>query len=81
MHSLVPADAATPPRRKRKSADRPAPLPAALTYTLPDAERISGLSKATLYRHRNAGRLRMVTVGGRTLVCGASLRKLLGAAP
>lgn len=59
---------------------RPDPSPVAISYTLPDAERISGLSKATLYRHAAAGRLRLVRVGRRTLACGDSLRALVGAA-
>jgi hypothetical protein len=67
------------PNRKRRPDERPAPLPAALTYTLHDAARISGLSRATLYRHAAVGRLRLVRVGGRTLADGASLRALLGA--
>jgi excisionase family DNA binding protein len=54
--------------------------PAALTHTLNDAARITGLSRATLYRHAATGRLRLVKVGGRTLVCAASLRALVGAA-
>ena len=67
-------------RRKLRPDERPAPLAAALTYTLADAARISGLSRATLYRHEKAGRLRLVKVGGRTLVSGGSLRRLLGEA-
>lgn len=67
------------PRGKRKPAERPAPLPNALSYDLHDAARISGLSRATLYRHAAAARLRLVKVGGRTLVCAASLRALVGA--
>lgn len=66
-------------RRKRRPDERPAPLVSALTYDLHDAARISGLSRATLYRHHAASRLRFVKVGGRTLVDAASLRKLLGA--
>ncbi len=51
----------------------------ALTHTLNDAARITGLSRSTLYRHASGGRLRLVKVGGRTLVCAASLRALVGA--
>ena len=49
-----------------------------LTYTLNDATKVSGLSRSTLYRHARAGRLRLVKVGGRTLVDADSLRALLG---
>ena len=68
----IPADAREP------SAARPAPAP--LTYTVPVASVVSGLSKSTLYRHHRAGRLHMPRVGGRRLVCAASLRALIGAA-
>lgn len=53
--------------------------PAVLSYTLTEAARITGLSIATLRRHAKASRLRFFKVGGRTLVCAASLRALLGA--
>ncbi|MDI3309537.1 MAG: helix-turn-helix domain-containing protein [Acetobacteraceae bacterium] len=42
-----------------------------------DASAACGLSRSTLYRHAAAGRLRLVRVGGRTLVDAASLRALL----
>jgi hypothetical protein len=48
-----------------------------LSYTLPDAATVTGLSTATLRRHAAAERLRLFKVGGRTLVCAASLRALL----
>jgi excisionase family DNA binding protein len=51
-----------------------------LAYTLNSAAAASGLSRSTLYRHAAAGRLRLVKVGGRTLVDAASLRSLVGAA-
>ena len=53
--------------------------PAPLTYTLNAAATASGLSRSTLYRHATAGRLRLVKVGGRTLVNAASLHALVGA--
>jgi hypothetical protein len=59
---------------------KPEPCRSALTYTLPDAARISGLSQATLRRHAKAGRLRLLRLGGRTLLCGDSLRRALGIA-
>lgn len=59
-----------------RSAARLAPL----THTISDAAHITGLSRSTLYRHAAAGRLRLVKVGGRTLVDAASLRALVGAA-
>jgi hypothetical protein len=56
---------------------RQAPCPDALTFTLADAARMSGLSQATLRRRACEGALRLVRVGGRTLVDGASLRRML----
>ncbi len=41
------------------------------------AAQLTGLSRSTLYRHAAAGRLRMVKVGGRTLVDAGSLRALV----
>jgi len=66
---------------KRRPEERPAPLANAFTYTLTDAERISGLSQPTLRRRAAEGRLQLVHVGGRTLVNGDSLRTLLGITP
>ncbi len=54
------------------------PLRDAITYTLHDAVLLSSLSEATLRRHAKDGSLRLVRVGSRTLVCGDSLRRLLG---
>jgi excisionase family DNA binding protein len=53
---------------------------APLTHTLNAAVQLTGLSRSTLYRHAAAGRLRLVKVGGRTLVDATSLRALVGAA-
>ena len=47
-------------------------------YTLNAATAACGLSRSTLYRHAEAGRLRLLKVGGRTLVDAASLRALIG---
>jgi excisionase family DNA binding protein len=67
------------PAVRRSIAPRRSQTPAPLSYTLDDAAAVSGLSRSTLYRHGAAGRLRLVKVGGRTLVCAASLRALLKA--
>ena len=61
------------------AGDHPQPVGAdPITYGLKDSADASGLSISTLYRHAKAGRLRLVRVGGRTLVVAASLRALLG---
>ena len=56
--------------------DRAAPL----THTLNAAAQLTGLSRSTLYRHAAAGALRLVKVGGRTLVDADSLRALVSVA-
>jgi excisionase family DNA binding protein len=63
--------AEAPARKAGRSAATP------LAYTLNDASATCGLSRSTLYRHAAAGRLRLVRVGGRTLVDAASLRALI----
>jgi len=45
--------------------------------TLSNAAAISGLSITTLRRHAANGNLRLIKLGGRTLVESASLRRLL----
>lgn len=65
--------------RKLRPEERPAPLREAITYTLQDAARLSGLSVPTLRRRAAAGELRLLRSGGRRLADGASLRRMLGA--
>jgi len=67
-------------QKRRRSSARRAPLPDALAFTLRDAAALCGLSPSTLRRRAREGRLRLFRVGGRTLVDGASLRRLLGIA-
>jgi hypothetical protein len=62
----------------RSRRGKPPPFRDALTFTLPDASTLSGLSVATLRRRAADGALRLVRVGSRTLVHGDSLRALLG---
>jgi hypothetical protein len=54
--------------------------PNAFSYTLTDAVAMSGLSIPTLRRREKDGALVFTRVGGRTLVNGDSLRRLVGAA-
>ena len=63
----------------RKSSPNAPPPRDALTFTLPGASALSGLSVATLRRRAKEGKLRFVRVGCRTLVAGDSLRRMLGA--
>lgn len=69
------------PRRKRRPDERPPPLASALSFTLQDAARLSGLSPASLRRRAREGELRLFRCGGRTLVDAAALRRLLGVGP
>jgi hypothetical protein len=62
--------------RKRRNLRR-APCLEALTYTLADASRLSGLSQATLRRRAAEGSLRLLKIGRRRLVDAESLRRML----
>lgn len=53
------------------------PLPR-LVYTIKEACRVSTLGRATIYNHINLGHLKVVRVGGRTLVQADSLHALIG---
>ena len=77
-----PTPAATPAAQPRKRSDaarerRGAPLPDALTYCIDDAARITGLGRTTIFDLMAKEKLRRIKIGGRTLVCGDSLRALL----
>lgn len=48
-----------------------------LVYTIREACQVSTLGRATIYNHINANRLRVVRVGGRTLIPADSLHELL----
>jgi excisionase family DNA binding protein len=49
----------------------------AIAFRIDDACRLSGLGRTTLYGLVRAGRLRLLRVGGRSLIDGDSLRSLL----
>lgn len=52
------------------------PLPR-LVYTIKEACTVSTFARQTIYNHINSGRLRVVRIGGRTLVPAESLHSLL----
>jgi hypothetical protein len=52
--------------------------PEPLAFDLRTAARLSGLSTATLRRRSDKGALRTFRIGGKRMVCAASLRALLG---
>lgn len=53
------------------------PPNAPLAYRMPDAVRVSGVSKSKLYALAAEGKLRLSRVGGRTLVPHAELQRLI----
>ena len=59
--------------------DAPPPLASALSYTLQQAARLCGLSTITLRRRGAEGKLRLFRYGGRCMVDGDSLRRMVGA--
>jgi len=54
--------------------------PEPLAYDLRTAAKMCGLSPATLRRRSKEGTLRTFRLGGKRMVCAASLRALLGIA-
>lgn len=52
--------------------------PAKLAYSIKEACQVSSLGRSTLYTHIATGRLRVVRVGGRTLIPADALRALVG---
>lgn len=58
-------------------ARRPEPFPDALAFTILDGCRVAGISRATVYRLFDEGKLRRVKVRNRSLIDGDSLRALI----
>lgn len=52
-----------------------------LTVTIPEAARLSGLSRSELYRQLGAGRIRACKSGSRTLIIWASLQDHINSLP
>lgn len=51
--------------------------PPKIAYSIREACQASSLGRTTLYGHIQAGRLRAVRVGGRTIIPAESLRALI----
>jgi hypothetical protein len=70
---------ATNRKARRAAACRhgPPPYPDALAYTVGHACRMAGFGRTLLYKLAKEGKLRLLKVAGRTLVCGDSLRALI----
>jgi excisionase family DNA binding protein len=71
--------------RDRKSEHRPAatrssrtaPQPDALAFRIDEVAQMGGPGRTKVYELAAQGKLRLIRVGGRTLVVGDSLRTLL----
>ena len=79
--SNEPAPECAANRKARRAAaarreGRP-PLPDAFAYTVPDACRMGGFGRTLLYKLAKEGKLRLLLVANRRLVCGDSLRALI----
>ncbi|MCQ4161274.1 helix-turn-helix domain-containing protein [Roseomonas sp. GC11] len=74
----IPPGKSRAPRHTPSAPEPTKPANKPLTYTIAGACQVTGLSRATLYRHAAAGRLELVKVGGRRLVPAQNLRLLLG---
>jgi hypothetical protein len=59
---------------------RPAPSPNAFAFTIEDAQAMGGPGRTKIYDLAKRGELKLIDVGGRTMVDGDSLRSLLGVA-
>ncbi len=65
----------TPDHHKPNTGAQP------LAVTIPEAVRLSGLSRSELYRQMGAGRIRARKSGSRTLIIWASLQAHIEALP
>lgn len=46
-------------------------------YPIPEVEQKTSLSRASIYRHARAGKIKLIKVGGRTLVPEAEIARLI----
>lgn len=46
-------------------------------YPIPEVEQKTSLSRASIYRHARAGKIKLIKVGGRTLVPEAEIARLV----
>jgi hypothetical protein len=65
------------PNRKQRRRVRAMPSPDAFAYANDDAQAMTGLGRTTLWKLRKEGRLKTITVNGKELIEGASLRQLM----
>ncbi len=82
LEEMPGGDAAGGNRQARRVEAHPCrrgdlPPADAIAFRIDDACRLSGLGRTTVYGLVRAGRLRLIRVGGRSLIDGDSLRRLL----
>jgi hypothetical protein len=65
-------------RALKRKRERPLPSPRAFAYTLEDAQMMGLPGRTTIWKMRKAGTLEEVVVGGRILLTGDSVRRVLG---
>jgi hypothetical protein len=63
---------------KKRQRRRPPPAANAFTYTVEDGQAMGLPGRTTIYKMINDGRLKTVDVGGRTMLTGDSVRRVLG---
>ena len=63
-------------RRSRKLNATISNIEAPRAYRIPDACRALGIGRSSLYKLASTGRLRLVRIGGRTVVPGAEIARL-----
>ena len=61
----------------RKRTTPPPQLSTAISYTIPDACAVTGIGTTKLYELINAGQIRLVKVGRRSLIPASDLRNLV----
>ena len=82
-HEVARGDAASGNRAERRARasrrkrDREAPPANAFAYRVDDACAMGGFGRTTAYGLVKRGKLKLLRVGGRSLICGDSLRALL----
>lgn len=75
--SPVATASARSPRKRRVRTLAPPPPATALAFTVQDTIAVARIGRTTIYKLVKDGRLRLVRVNGRSLICGDSLRSLL----
>ena len=66
-------------KRPRKRPNRAPARPDQIAYTIAQVQEVGGPGRTKVYELVAEGKLKLVHVGGRSRITGASLRTLLGA--